>query len=190
MSCQYKLSCETKNYLNRFYEVLDDMIATMMDAPLTDSISHNFIEQMIPHHQAAIEMSQSVLKYTNLAPLQVIAAGIIATQTNSMEDMRSVLATCREEKSSEQDLNLYQRRFDQITQTMFTNMENARITNNISANFMREMIPHHRGAVQLSENALHFELCPGLRPILQNIMTSQKAGIRKMECLLRCMYTF
>ena len=93
-----------------------------MDVPLTDSISHNFIKQMIPHHQAAIEMSQSVLQYTNLAPLQVIAAGIVAAQTKSMEDMRSVLATCREEKSSEQGRNLYQRRFDQITRTMFTDM--------------------------------------------------------------------
>lgn len=31
---------------------------------LTDSISGNFIMQMIPHHTAAIEMSANILKYT------------------------------------------------------------------------------------------------------------------------------
>ena len=52
----------TKRYLSRFDEILDEMIQGMTDAPLTDSISHNFIVQMIPHHQAAIQMSENHLR--------------------------------------------------------------------------------------------------------------------------------
>ena len=51
------------------------------------------------------------------------------------------------------------------------------------------MIPHHEGAVRMSENALRFSLCQELQPILTSITSTQKAGIQKMEHLLRCMRT-
>ncbi|MGN0557027.1 MAG: DUF305 domain-containing protein, partial [Acutalibacteraceae bacterium] len=76
MSCPQPFSDVTKKYLCRFYEILDTMIEKMTCAELTDSLSHNFIVQMIPHHQAAIEMSENLLQYTTFVPLQKIAQNI------------------------------------------------------------------------------------------------------------------
>ncbi len=87
--------------------------------------------------------------------------------------------------NSQQDLCLYQRRMDQIMKVMFTDMGNACSDNDININFMREMIPHHRGAVEMSETTLQFDICPELKPILQAIIVSQKRGIRQMQELLR-----
>ena len=176
----------TKCYLSRFYEILDEMIRGMRDAPLTDSISHNFIVQMIPHHRAAIEMSQNLLQYTTFVPLQNIASRIISEQTKSIEDMEAVLESCSAQENTGQECCLYRRRLDQITQTMFADMENACTTNNINANFMREMIPHHLGAIRMSEHALRFPICPELVPILRAIITSQRRGVREMRQLLGC----
>lgn len=180
-----KFNENTKTYLTRFYQILDEMILAMTGAELTGSISHNFIVQMIPHHRAAIEMSQNVLQYTHDAALQRIAANIIAEQTESIADMQAVLEACAGRCNTQQELALYQRRMDQIQETMFREMGCARETNCISADFMREMIPHHRGAVRMSETTLQYPICPGLAPILQAILVSQKRGIREMECLLR-----
>lgn len=72
------------------------MIEEMTSAKLTNSISHNFIVQMIPHHQAAIKMSQNILKYTTLLPLQNIAKNIISEQTKSIEAMKEILGVCEE----------------------------------------------------------------------------------------------
>lgn len=185
MNGYQQFSHVTKNYLCRFYEILDEMIAGMTEAELTDSLSHNFIVQMIPHHRAAIKMSRNILQYTTCVSLQKIALNIIEEQTKSIENMQEVLCRCSELQNSQQDICLYTVRFDQITQTMFRDMRNACATNNINQNFMREMIPHHRGAVQMSENALQYEICPELIPILQAIITSQKEGICKMEHLLK-----
>ena len=69
---------------------------------------------------------------------------------------------------------------------MFDDMRNACYTNDINANFIREMIPHHRGAIQMSRNALQFPICQELKPIIQSIIVSQQNGIREMECLLKC----
>lgn len=186
MFCSQQLSEVAKKYLCCFYEILDDMIKGMTHVELTDSLSHNFIVQMIPHHEAAIRMSQSILQYTTFVPLQSIAQNIIKEQTESIENMRKAMQCCDTLINSFEDICLYQRRFEQITQTMFSDMRNAPATNNLNANFMREMIPHHKGAIRMSENALRFSICPELNPILQAIITSQKRGVREMERLLRC----
>ena len=60
---------------------------------------------------------------------------------------------------------------------MFTNMGDACATNNVSINFMHETIPHHRGAIQMSENTFRFSICPELLPIIQAIIISQQAVI-------------
>lgn len=181
-----ELSSAAKNYFTCFYQILDEMICGMTHAELTDSISHNFIVQMIPHHRAAIQMSHNILKDTRLAPLQKIARNIIVEQTKSIANMKSALNCCSQLCSTEQELCLYQRRFQGITQTMFSDMKNAGVSNHLSASFMREMIPHHRGAIEMSQNALRFPLCPELMPILEAIIVSQRKGIQEMEQLLRC----
>lgn len=178
------LSKVAKRYLTEFYDILDAMIKSMTDAPLSDSISHNFIVQMIPHHEAAIEMSKNILQYTTLLPLQELAENIIAEQTKSIGDMRAVLEVCSERKNAECELSLYTRRVNSISQTMFSQMGSACADNRINADFMREMIPHHEGAIRMSRNALCFKICPELSPILDAIIVSQTKGVSEMKHLL------
>lgn len=174
----------TNRYLSRFQEILTEMIRGMDSAVPTESISQTFIVQMIPHHMGAIEMSRSLLKYTTCIPLQDIAKRIIAEQTKSIEDMKAALVPCQKVCDSGQDLLSYLENYTIITNIMFRDMKEARPSNNINVSFMREMIPHHMGAVRMSENALSYPICPELKPILQAIIASQEKGIRQMEYLL------
>lgn len=187
MNRSCRLSNVTKDYLTEFHCILDEMTEGMTSAKLSDSISYNFIVQMIPHHEAAIRMSRNILKYTTCVPLQDIAENIVSEQTKSIADMRNILASCKGQTDSDRDLCLYQRRTDRILQTMFAKMGSAYTTNEINADFMHEMIPHHKGAIEMSENTLQFAICPGLLPVLEAIITSQKRGIAQMQQLLRCM---
>lgn len=180
-----RLSNVAKAYLCRFYEILVQMIEDMTGTELTDSLSHNFIVQMIPHHMAAIEMSENLLQYTTCVPIQNIALNIIEEQTKSIDNMKSILCQCGEQNNVPRDLCLYQKSFKQITDTMFTHMKNACSTNNINADFIREMIPHHEGAIRMSQNILLYDICPELIPILEAIIKSQKKGVCEMKQLLR-----
>lgn len=178
------LSSVTKEYLKTYQSILEEMIRNMTTVSLTDSISHNFIVQMIPHHRAAIEMSRNILRFTTCIPLENIACGIIEEQTKSIEDMCKIKSGCAVYFNSSQDVEKYQCRVDQIMQTMFTEMGNAPSTNQINADFMREMIPHHEGAIRLSKTTLKYSVCPELRPILRAIISSQEKGVAKMQRLL------
>ena len=46
-----QLSIVTDKYLTCFNNILDQMIQQMNSAQLSNSISYNFIVQMIPHHK-------------------------------------------------------------------------------------------------------------------------------------------
>lgn len=185
MHTSCKLSNVAKNYLNTFHCISDEMICKMTEAELNNSISWNFIAQMIPHHQAAIEMSQNLLQYTTFIPLQNIACGIIEEQTRSIETMQEIQCSCGMRKNCSQDLCLYQRRMDQIMQNMFSKMSCAPDTNQLNVNFIREMIPHHMGAFEMSKTTLQYDICPQLKPVLNDIISSQQKGIRQMQQLLR-----
>ena len=185
MDSNCELSHVTKAYLDHYYDILNTMICDMTSVTLTNSISDNFIKQMIPHHLAAIKMSKNILQYTTNLQLQSIATNIISEQTKSISNMLAIQCKCSTLTNSEYDLYLYMNNFNKIAETMFMKMGSAAITNDINANFMREMIPHHKGAVRMSNNALMFNICPELKPILYAIITSQCKGINQMQQLLR-----
>lgn len=193
MNTPRKLSHVASKYIACYQQILEEMIFGMTGAELSDSISRNFIVQMIPHHRAAIEMSRNLLQYTTWIPLQDIAENIISEQTKSIADMTNVLDCCSQLRNTEAAQRQYLQCFHQITGTMFSRMENACTDNSVNGNFLREMLPHHEGAIRMSENALRFPICPELRPILQAIITSQSAGVREMKrlerMLCRCPFT-
>lgn len=185
MQKQYRFSHVTTDYLETFQCILSEMIQKMTEAELSCSISYNFMVQMIPHHEAAIEMSKNLLRYTTCIPLQDIAESIITEQTKGIEDMKQILCICQEKTNSENELCPYQQKTDCIIQTMFSEMGIARAGNNINGDFIREMVPHHQGAIRMSKNALQYPICPELTPILRSIITSQERGVAQMQRLMR-----
>ena len=113
------LSEDAKTYLCCFYQLLDEMVHCMTTAGLTQSISHNFIAQMIPHHRAAIQMSNNVLRFTENPSLRRIAQRIIEEQTQSIGQMEAALVPCGKLSNPQTDLRLYQRRMDLIYREMY-----------------------------------------------------------------------
>lgn len=174
-----------QNYLNVYYCILENMIQKMLQAPLSNSISYNFIVMMIPHHQAAIEMCANVLRYTKNETLQNITFQIIHQQTQSIKNMLNIIEDCKCCTNSHEELSHYHQHIDQILCQMFNGMKNARVTQDITSDFIYEMIPHHQGAIYMSKETLDNKICPQLKPILENIISLQEQGIKQMSMLLQ-----
>lgn len=177
----------TQKYLNTFDCILEQMIQGMTCAELTNSISHNFIVQMIPHHRAAIEMSENILQYTTDLAIQEIAENIICEQTKSIAAMETALPCCENMRNSRENVCQYQEQIKPVFNTMFHRMQTARAVNDINCCFLWEMLPHHEGAVSFAEITLCYDICPQLQPILRSIITSQKRGICQMKRLTETM---
>lgn len=148
MQKEYGLSSSADCYLNKYQKILNEMIQKMTEAELTNSISHNFIVQMIPHHKAAIEMSKNVLCYTENKKLQDIAKGIISEQTKSIENMLEIEGSCEKLENSCKAVDFYQCRTRKIMQVMFAEMSKAYSDNRIDCDFI---ILHAGGSYLVSE---------------------------------------
>ncbi len=185
MNTQKRSCSDAETYLAEYRRIFERMRHEMRCAELKDSVSYNFIVQMIPHHRAAIEMSENLLRYVCRGELAKIAKGIITEQTQGIKDMLAIKEECLLCESPTAALREYRGRTDEITGLMFREMRGAYPDCNISCDFMREMIPHHLGAVRMSENALDFCICHRLEPILRSIISSQEKGIREMKALMK-----
>ncbi len=171
------------DYLDAYYRILDEMKRQMTSAPRTASISEDFITQMIPHHRAAVEMCENVLRYIASGPVSDLARTIIRQQTQGIAEMEAILCPCGAICNRTQEVCRYRRRNACVLNTMFLAMAHVSGVG-VEQNFLREMIPHHEGAVQMSENALGFCICQPLRPILRNIISTQEQEVGEMQRLL------
>ncbi len=178
-------SRNTQSYLESFNTILARMAAQMESVVPDQSVSGTFIRQMLPHHRAAIEMSENLLRYTTNTRLQRIADDIITQQTRSIEAMRDIERRCRQTLNTPASARAYANCVGSIIDTMLTAMEDAPAVNSIDCSFIAEMIPHHEGAVRMSRLALRTSLCPGLVPILNSIIRSQSRGVRELRELQR-----
>ena len=190
------------SYLTCYDRILQDMIRGMTRPRPRGSISGLFIRQMIPHHEAAVCISENLLKYTApsgqdgncrcknpyerdlLIPLSKIAKNIIEEQTKGIENMKKAFFCCSEHENNNQQMRRYMNAFRCIAHTMFSAMKQMPRTERIPYNYIREMIPLQEGAVSMCENALCFPVCPQLIPILDAIIISRKENICQMKKLL------
>ena len=78
-----------------FHQQMDRDMQTMMRAmdaaPITGNADVDFAAMMIPHHQGAIDMAQSELRYGRNEPLRRIAQGIIVEQQQEIAAMHLAL---------------------------------------------------------------------------------------------------
>jgi hypothetical protein len=69
---------------------MNKMMTEMTIKP-TGDVDHDFVEMMAPHHQAAIDMAQALLRYGHNEPLRRLAQEIIVTQQQEITAMRLAL---------------------------------------------------------------------------------------------------
>ena len=177
-----------QRYLARFDEILNNMAKEMLSQTVTGSITIDFIKCMIPHHQAAIYMSQNLLQYTKYPPLERIARNIIQMQTKGIEQMREIEKTTLWYNNTPRDVNMYITKYLEITRNMITKMRNSTRCININLNFTSEMIPHHEGAIAMCENLLQYNIDPRLKIVANNIIYEQSQGVSKLKEVQKSLY--
>lgn len=173
-------------YVRKFEEILCQMANKMTTRTSVSDITLDFIECMIPHHQAAIYMCENLLKYTECEPLKKIACNIIETQTQGIKQMQEIAKTTCGFVNSQKDVNCYISKYFAITRNMIGRMRNSAKCENINLSFISEMIPHHEGAICMCENLLKYCIDPRLKEVAEAIVKEQSEGVSQLK-EIRCM---
>ncbi|MGN1318784.1 MAG: DUF305 domain-containing protein [Lachnospirales bacterium] len=170
-----------ENYVSEQDSIMHDMIKDMMSIEETESADKNYINGMIPHHQAAIKMSETFLKYDNSNnQMTKLANNIIKTQNEEIEYMKTLLNTITEKDSQK---TLY------YINEYNNSMESSHIHSNnyktISQTFAESMIEHHQMAINMSEIILKYGDNKNVKSLAERIIENQKKEINEMEIFLQ-----
>ncbi len=151
--------------------------------------SHNeadvaFVQQMIPHHEGAIEMAELTEGRTDNPRILDLARRIDQAQGPEIEQMRSRLHAWGVDETSGMDHGDMghgempgmgaedMRKLEQATGAEFDRL------------FLELMIEHHQGAVDMSETVLDEGRDPEVKDLAQRIIDAQEAEITEMRSLL------
>ena len=147
----------------------------------------DFLYGMIPHHKAAIEMSESLLKYGGEnAEIKKIAENIITNQSKEIEEMEDMIKRMElnpnvDEKKEQDYFKEYKNLFNKHNNNDISNV------NSIDKAFAMEMIKHHEMAVSMSEIVLKYTDNKDIVDLAQNIIESQKDEIKQMREIINSM---
>lgn len=89
------------SYQQEYAYIMEAMHKEVAQVELVRDDKINFLNQMIPHHQGAIDMAEAIIKCTNDRRIVNIARGIITEQRSEIAIMESMI----KEFEIQKDLN-------------------------------------------------------------------------------------
>ncbi len=148
-----------------------------------------FMQDMIPHHHQAVEMSALVAERTNRPELVDVAGRIDASQADEIEFMQQWLRDRGEHVTDPTDhhhMHTSHKMAGMATPEQMAELATLKGTA-FDRMFLELMIPHHEGAVTMVEE-LHEKPGSAYDPILfeftNDIVNDQTAEIERMNALL------
>lgn len=137
----------------------------------------DFITQMIPHHQEAIDTSVIVEKATSDADLKKFTTGVVQVQTAEIEQMKNWL---QEWYGEEYSLNTsYMPMMGDLTQLKGEELEKA---------YIQGMIVHHQGAIDMANQVLLLNPRPEVEKMAQDIIAVQQQEVETLQGWLMSKY--
>ncbi|VYU55400.1 DUF305 domain-containing protein [Clostridium tertium] len=175
-----------KGYNEEYTIIFNNMMKAMNTAPNTGNVNLDFVLEMIPHHEGGINMAKAIVKYGSNPDVKKIAENIIKSQEAQIPIMQELKTKFEKEPlSDKKDSEKYLKTYNSIKDKMFKEMQGVKVTDNVDANFLQQMIYHHEGAIGMAKDILKFTKDPELKKLAENIITTQSKGVSEMRALLK-----
>lgn len=174
------------NYLNEQDAQMEIMMQDMQGILATGNPSIDFLQGMIPHHQAAIDMSKSLLKYGGKnKDVKRIAQDVIRVQTSEIAQMETLIKKMSKEPNANKVKgHAYMQEYNKMF-TVGAHKTHGNVTqNNVDAAFVQGMIEHHAMAIDMSQTILKYTNSKEIKKMAKEIIKAQNKEIAEMEALL------
>ena len=178
--------------LGKYLTEQDSIMMGMMDEMVIRENSGNasldFLKGMIPHHEAAIDMAESYLKYGGESTeLENIAKDIISAQKDELKQMNELMKQYEEDgktdsKKEEEYLKKYSSMFSEGPMSHHLDPSSV---DTIDQAFGEGMILPHQMAVDMAKDILEYTDYEEIRKLAQDIVDTQEKEIEDMKKLVR-----
>ncbi|RDU59274.1 DUF305 domain-containing protein [Helicobacter marmotae] len=152
-----------------------------------DNLDLNFLSNMIPHHQGAIEASEFLLKHSKNQKVRALAQKIIETQKAEITLYEELLPKLKEQKKlySPKEVTLFNNQAKVNMESAEKAMSEITLTQHLNHDFLLSMIPHHQGAIEASKQILQYTQNEEIKSIAEHIINTQEEEIKAIELLLK-----
>ncbi len=154
-----------------------------------NNIDRHFIEQMIPHHESAIEMSKLAQERSKRSEVLSLASAIIKSQSGEITQMQSWYKNWYgSDVPVDTSLGMGMGRgmmHGGMMGGQTADIEILKNTPDFDTAFLEEMIPHHQMAVMMAQMLLSGTNRSEMKQLAQNIIDAQEAEIEQMRLWLR-----
>lgn len=135
------------------------------------NMDQEFIENMIPHHQDAVDMSNMALTKAEHPQIKQLARNISTSQSREIAEMRQWY---KEWYGTDVPANSHM----MMNNTDLNRLKNAKP---FDKEFIEQMIPHHQMAIMMAQMVLYHSDRPEIRGLAESIIKSQSAEIEEMR---------
>ena len=139
-----------------------------------------FTAEMIPHHQAAIDMAALARTRAEHPQIKALAAEIASAQKSEIALMKKV------GKENGWDPNAKMNHSDGDAMSdhemgMDMDVSELKAANPFDKTFIEMMVPHHEGAIRMASHELSRGSNPEIRSLAKRIIASQTEQIKQMR---------
>ncbi len=141
-------------------------------------MDRHFIEQMIPHHQDAVDMSELALTEAEHPELKDLAESIIESQSREIDDMRSWYLSWYGTEAPEDSAS---GGFGMMGGGMMhdeADLEVLAAAEDFDKEFIEQMIPHHEMGVMMARMVLARTDRPEIERLAESIIETQNGRDR------------
>ena len=144
-------------------------------------IDQHFIDQMIPHHQGAIDMANLALKKSSRPEIIELSNNIIKAQDKEIFDMKSWYKDWFNEEVSTLTSNGGMMSQGGMHMGSNNDIEILSSAKEFDKEFIEEMIPHHQMAIMMAQMLKSGTNRPEMLTLANNIIDSQTQEIIQMQ---------
>lgn len=182
------LSADVNDNLTAYMEdqnrMMNQMMIDMENIQKSDYAATDFLAGMVPHHEAAVAMAESYLKYGGgNEKLTTLANSIIETQTKEIKEMNSLMQEYHTAQKEDPDnADAHMKKYKEMFASH--HMGHGSSADSVDAAFAEGMIEHHRMAVEMAENILEYTDEEDVINLANNIISAQNEEIDEMQSVL------
>ena len=146
-----------------------------------------FVQQMIPHHEQAVVMSEMVGNVEVSAETAALASEIMGAQASEIELMQGFLNEWGVESDPNSDPHAGHKMSGDESHGMMTDEELAELKDSSGADFekmwLTMMLAHHKGAVKMAETVIADGKDPRVKTLAETIISTQQQEILQIQSL-------
>ncbi len=153
-----------------------------MKITYSGDVDTDFARGMVPHHQGAVDMAETVLRHGKDPEIRTLAEWIIRSQKQEIAWMNRWLERRGSPADSAKDVSAtpYVVALEAANAKMHEGMD-IRYSGDADYDFVRGMIPHHQGAVDMAQVLIKHGRDLEMKKLASDIILGQNREIKQMQ---------